>query len=132
MIASNRKKMWRGFIPGILLSNLAYLLPFPLAFQLIGLALYLYGCIHFSVGKGYPAGEGFIGLIPIFGIFILWFRPDKHRDQRLLEDDASEYEHACPECSHPFRLSDYRPDAIELGCSRCLTRFARPEDIEAI
>jgi Zn-dependent protease with chaperone function len=37
-----------------------------------------------------------------------------------------EYLRRCPECGHPYRLSDYRPDATEIGCSRCHARFPRP------
>ncbi len=42
-----------------------------------------------------------------------------------LEDDPSKYNLACPECGHPYRLSDYRPEVVEIACSRCHGKLPR-------
>jgi len=50
--------------------------------------------------------------------------PDAY-SMTALVDPARRYDRTCPECATPYSLSDYRPDALEVRCSRCKALLER-------
>ena len=50
------------------------------ALLIVGAGFFLYGCISYSRGKGHHGGWGILGLLSIFGLLILFFLKDKHKE----------------------------------------------------
>jgi hypothetical protein len=46
---------------------------------LVGLGFFIWGCISYAQGKGYPALVGLLGLLSCIGLIILVVLPDKNR-----------------------------------------------------
>ncbi|MDW8243089.1 MAG: hypothetical protein RMJ88_07740 [Thermogemmata sp.] len=44
-----------------------------------GLVFFIWGCVNYSQGKGYPGILGLLGLLSILGLLILVLLPDKHK-----------------------------------------------------
>lgn len=48
-----------------------------------GLIAYIIGCANFVSAKGYSRILGLVGLLPVFGIFILIFSKDKNKNEAI-------------------------------------------------
>jgi hypothetical protein len=117
--------MWWGLFPGFLLIIAASSLPQSTLVGLVGLAFWLWGCFNVAKGKGYHPAYALLTLIPLIGFFILLFLRDKNKASRTLATDPSDYPLQCRECGHPYQLSDYRPTATAIACSRCHATLPR-------
>lgn len=49
-----------------------------LAIILAGSAFFIWGCVNYAQGKGYPGVLGLLGLLSCLGLIILVVLPDKH------------------------------------------------------
>jgi hypothetical protein len=50
-----------------------------LVIAIIGLALFIWGCVNYAQGKGYSGALGLLGLLSCFGLIVLVVLPDKHK-----------------------------------------------------
>lgn len=46
---------------------------------LLGLALFIWGCMNYAEGKGHSKWLGLLGLLSCLGLIILIFLPDHHK-----------------------------------------------------
>jgi hypothetical protein len=53
-----------------------------LVLVLVGLGLFIWGCISYSKGKGHHAAWGLLGLLSIIGLIILVLFPDRHKENK--------------------------------------------------
>lgn len=51
-----------------------------IAVMLLGLAAFIWGCVNYAQGKGYPGAVGLLGLLSCLGLLILIVLPDKHKN----------------------------------------------------
>ena len=51
-----------------------------LALVLVGLVLFIWGCMNYAVGKGHSKWLGLLGLLSCIGLVILIFLPDHHKE----------------------------------------------------
>ena len=49
---------------------------------LIGVVLFIWGCMKYAQGKGHSEWFGFLGLISCLGLLILVFLPDRHKQSK--------------------------------------------------
>jgi len=85
MIAENLKKSNIGITLGIIFETHGHGLiaangssrVIGTAILLIGIGGFVWGCLNYSVGKGYSPFLGFLGLLSCLGYFVLLFLPDK-------------------------------------------------------
>jgi len=54
---------------------------FGLCVLLIGAALFIWGCVQYSKGKGHSGYWGALGLFWLLGLVVLVFLPDRHKAQ---------------------------------------------------
>jgi len=47
---------------------------------LVGVVLFIWGCMNFAEGKGHSKWLGFLGLLSCIGLIILVFLPDHHKE----------------------------------------------------
>lgn len=45
----------------------------------LGLALFIWGCVNYALGKGYPGLLGLIGVTGLLGLIIMVLLPDKRK-----------------------------------------------------
>lgn len=84
----SRLPLWGGFLGMIVGRVLAVVGASNEQMALVGLGvvlslgcavLFIYGCMQYCKGKGYPAALGLLGLLSIIGLIILAVLPDKHK-----------------------------------------------------
>ena len=46
---------------------------------LVGLALFIWGCINYAAGKGHSKWLGLLGILSCLGLLILVLLPDRHK-----------------------------------------------------
>jgi hypothetical protein len=46
---------------------------------LVGAVFFIWGCVNYCQGKGYPGAFGLLGLLSCVGLLILVVLPDKHK-----------------------------------------------------
>ena len=51
-----------------------------LILMLVGLVLFIWGCMNYAVGKGHSKWFGLLGLLSCIGLIILIFLPDHHKE----------------------------------------------------
>ena len=84
MLAEKKRDTNIGVGVGILLQLIGRVMQFQgaagLGFVLVlaGLALFVWGCVNYCQGKGYPAWLGLLGLLSIIGLIVLFLLPDRH------------------------------------------------------
>jgi hypothetical protein len=47
---------------------------------LVSVVFFIWGCINYCQGKGYPGALGLLGLLSIIGLLVLVLLPDKHKN----------------------------------------------------
>ena len=55
-----------------------------LGVTLVGLIVFVFGCISYAKGKGHSQWWGLLGLFSIFGLIVLAFFTDRHRPMGTL------------------------------------------------
>uniref|UniRef100_A0A7C4QSE0 Uncharacterized protein n=1 Tax=Schlesneria paludicola TaxID=360056 RepID=A0A7C4QSE0_9PLAN len=50
-----------------------------LLMMLVGAGFFIWGCINYCEGKGYPGALGLLGLLSCLGLLELVLLPDKHK-----------------------------------------------------
>lgn len=87
MLPENRTKTNIGVGVGILLEVLgrvaiavsaALAIPGLIIF-LIGVAVFVWGCMNYAKGKGHSPWLGVLGLLSVIGLIILVLLPDRHK-----------------------------------------------------
>jgi len=53
---------------------------FGLILMLVGVVLFIWGCMNYAVGKGHSKWLGLLGLLSCIGLIILVFLPDHHKE----------------------------------------------------
>ena len=53
---------------------------FGLILMLVGVVLFIWGCMNYAVGKGHSKWLGLLGLLSCIGLIILIFLPDHHKE----------------------------------------------------
>lgn len=53
---------------------------FGLILMLVGVVLFIWGCMNYAVGKGHSKWFGLLGLLSCIGLIILIFLPDHHKE----------------------------------------------------
>ena len=53
-----------------------------LLIALAGFILFIWGCAEYCNGKGQSPWLGLFGILSIFGLLVLFFLPDRHKDAR--------------------------------------------------
>lgn len=85
MLAEKKRDTNIGVGVGILLQLIGRVMQFQgasgLGFVLVlaGLAVFVWGCVSYCQGKGYPGWLGLLGLLSIIGLLILVFLPDRNK-----------------------------------------------------
>ena len=46
---------------------------------IVGLVLFIWGCMNYAAGKGHSKWLGLLGLLSCIGLIILVFLPDRHK-----------------------------------------------------
>jgi uncharacterized membrane protein len=88
MLPDNKTKTNIGVGVGFLLQILGRFLTttstagslFGLILILVGLVLFIWGCMNYAVGKGHSKWLGLLGLLSCIGLIILVFLPDHHKE----------------------------------------------------
>jgi hypothetical protein len=52
----------------------------------IGLACFVYGCVHYAAAKGHDRLLGSLGVLSVFGMIVLVCLPDKYPDGRKTDE----------------------------------------------
>jgi len=53
---------------------------FGLILMVVGVVLFIWGCMNYAVGKGHSKWLGLFGLLSCIGLIILVFLPDHHKE----------------------------------------------------
>jgi uncharacterized membrane protein len=83
MLPENKTKTNIGVGLGILLQILGRFVVgglLGLILILVGLVLFIWGCMNYAVGKGHSKWFGLLGLLSCIGLIILIFLPDHHKE----------------------------------------------------
>ena len=51
-----------------------------LVLVIVGVILFIWGCMNYAVGKGHSKWLGLLGLLSCIGLIILIFLPDHHKE----------------------------------------------------
>lgn len=92
MLIAYRKKATQGIIGGWLFIAMGRVVhnQYDIIFTqllghfiiLIGFIVWLWGCFAYARAKGYNRAWGVLGVLLFFGLLILYFFPDKHKDDK--------------------------------------------------
>ena len=64
------------------LKTIVFLPPLtPIIITLVGMVVFVWGCVNYALAKGRHPLWGMLGILSIFGLLALVFLPDKHKKQ---------------------------------------------------
>lgn len=49
---------------------------------LVGIGLFIWGCMSYIKGKGHNAAWGLLGIFWFFGLLVLMLFPDRHKEEK--------------------------------------------------